>query len=331
MTLANNTVLMLNAIRNSASADYQARIPEATRTNFADISTAMRDPQYTPLLNEFTNALVTKIAKQIFSNKMAKNKLAQFKKGNLTYGKDIEDIFVEMAKAVSYDKEGSNPLTRKKPDIKTLYHRENYQAVYEVSVSDEQARNAFTSEGGLNTLSSMIVQSMYSGANYDEYVNMKNLVGSYDGYSTYEVEPITNEATAKDFVKTVRKAVADLSYMSTAYNAEGVNTYSEKEELVMLVHKDVIAEVDVEVLAKAYNMGKTNFEPIIIEVDDFGTMTDTYALLMDKDFFLIFDTLRTIETIRNPKGLFTNYFLHVWQLQSLCRFKNVVRFKTPTA
>ena len=89
-----------------------------------------------------------------------------------------------------------------------------------------------------------------------------------------------------------------------------------------------MAEVDVEVLAKAFNMGKTQFEAQVIVVDDFGGMENTLALLVDKEWFMIYDTLRTVESIRNPKGLFTNYFLHVWQLQAVSKFRNAIAFKT---
>jgi hypothetical protein len=158
---------------------------------------------------------------------------------------------------------------------------------------------------------------------------MKELLASYkDNYFDYGVPAMTDADSTKEFVKTVRKAVSDMSYMTKTYNKQGVMQQSDKSGLALLVHKDVISEVDVEVLAKAFNMGKTDFEPTVIEVDDFGTMTDTYGLIVDKAFFMVYDTLRTVENIRNPKGLFTNYFLHVQQVLSLSQFKNAVRLTT---
>lgn len=322
-----DNVELLNAIRAEASQEYQDRIPEATRTNLQVVGKAITE--YTPTLNEFTGALVSKIALQLFANKMAKNRLAKFKKGSLENASDIEEIFVAMAQGIAYDKEGSDVLARKKPDTKSLYYKENYQQTYEVSVSDVQVKQAFTTSQGITNLTNHIINSMYSGANHDEYLSMKNLFNLYDtNFKKVTVSNVTDETTGKAFVKAVKKACTNLTFMSSEYNAEGVKTYTEESDQVLLVHKDVMAEVDVEVLAKAFNMGKTQFEAQVIVVDDFGGMQNTLALLVDKEWFMIYDTLRTVESIRNPKGLFTNYFLHVWQLQAVSKFRNAIAFKT---
>jgi hypothetical protein len=160
---------------------------------------------------------------------------------------------------------------------------------------------------------------------------MKNILAQYAAnYFNYQVEAITSEAAAKDFVKTVRKAINDVSFVSSLYNKAGVKTRTEAQDLVLLVHKDVVAEVDVEVLAKAFNLGKTDFQAEIEVMDDFGAMTDTYALLIDKSFFMVYDTLREVAQQYNADGLFTNYFFHVWQILSTSQFKNAIRFTTAT-
>ena len=322
-----DSVKMINAIRSEASAEYQERIPVATRENLQTVGKAITE--YTPTLNEFTNALVSKIGVQLFATKMAKNKLSKFKKGMLSNASDIEEIFVAMAQGISYDKDGQNVLARKKPNVSSLYYKENYQQTYEVSVSDAQIKQAFTSEQSMANLTLQIINSMYSGANHDEYLNMKNLMSAYEtSYKSVIVPSVVDESSAKAFMKAIRKTVTDLTFMSDQYNAENVKTYTEESEQVLLIHKDVLAEVDVEVLAKAFNLGKTDFETQIVVVDDFGGMSSTLALLVDKDWFMMYDTLRTVESIRNPKGLFTNYFLHVWQIQAVSKFKNAVAFKT---
>ena len=99
---------------------------------------------------------------------------------------------------------------------------------------------------------------------------------------------------------------------------------------MLLVHKDVVAEVDVEVLAKAFNLGKTDIQVQVVVMDDFGSLADTYGLLVDKDWFRVYDTLSHMEPQRNAQGLFTNYFYHVHQTLSASRFKNAVRFTTAT-
>lgn len=323
------SVDILNNIRANASQDYQNRIPLATQQNIPQVGNALQT--YTMLYNEFCDALVNKIGKTILENKLFKNRLARFKSGSLTTAQDVEEIFVEMAKAEgSYNPSGPNPLGRRNPpDVKVLYHRLNRQDYYAISIGDIDFIRVFRSEATLSNFIQAMINSVYSGANWDEYLAMKNLLATYNGYADYSVVAIVGDddgLSAKHFVKTVRKASQDMTFASTELNAEGVRTWTPVENQVLLIHKDVLAEVDVEVLAKAFNMGKTDIQVEIIPVEDFGTLENTYGLLVDKEFFRIWDTLSHMEPQRNAQGLFTNYFYHVHQILSLSRFKNAVRF-----
>lgn len=328
------SIATLNIIRANASEDYQNRIPEATQQNIASIGQAFQT--YTMVYNEFIDALLNKIGKTILEQKLFKNKLSRFKSGAITNAQDVEEIFIEMAKAEgSYNPAGPNPLGRREmPDVKVIYHRMNRRDYYCVSVGDVDFVRVFRSEATLDAFISGLINSVYSGAEYDEWVAMKNLLATYKTYFDYEVPAITatNAAeSAKTFVKTLRKAVQDLSFASTEYNAAHVKTWSNPNDLVLLVNKDVVAEIDVEVLAKAFNMGKTDIQTAIVVMDDFGALTDTYGLLVDKNFFRVFDTLSHFEPQRNAQGLFTNYFYHVHQILSASTFKNAVRFKVAAA
>ena len=322
------SVSVLNNIRANASDEYQMRIPEATQQNIATIGNALQT--YTMLYNEFCAALVNKIGKTILEQKLFENRLARFKSGAISTQQDVEEIFVEMSKAEgAFDPDGTNPLGRREhPDVKVIYHRQNRQDYYAITIGDIDFVRVFRSEATLDAFISSLINSVYSGANYDEYQAMKNLLATYDKYFDYGVTAITDEASAKDFVKTVRKASQDMTFASKSYNAAGVTTWTPVENQVLIVNKDVIAEVDVEVLAKAFNMGKTDIQVEIVVVDDFGSLTNTYGLLVDKDWFRIWDTLSHMEPQRNAQGLFTNYFYHVHQILSASTFKNAIRFTT---
>lgn len=324
---------ILNSIRDEASQDYQNRIPQATRENIAAIGNAFET--YDVVYNEFLTALMHKIGRTILETKLFENKLARFKQGGVVSPHDVEEIFIEMAKAEgSYDKDGKNPLGRRNPsDVKVIYHRQNRQDYYAISIGDIDFVRVFRSEATLDSFIQAQINSVYSGANYDEWLAMKNLLASYEGYYDYQVPEITGtnaETSAKAFVKTLRKAVQDLSFASTKYNAAGVKTWSDPGNLVLFINKDVLAEVDVEVLAKAFNMGKTDINVEIFPMDDFGALGDTYGLLVDKDWFRVFDTKIHMEPQRNAHGLFTNWFYHHHQILSASTFKNAVRFTTAT-
>lgn len=322
------SVSVLNNIRDNASQEYKARIPVATQENIISVGNAL--DTYNLLYNDFFPALFNKIGKTMIESRLFKNKLARFKSGSIFTQQDVEEMFIEMSKAEGkYDPTGPNPLGRRSgPDVKVVYHRQNRQDYYPITIGDLDVIRVFRSEASLDTFITGLFNSVYSGAEYDEWLAMKNLLATYDGYFDYGVAEITDEITAKDFVKTVRKASQDMTFASTALNKAGVMTWTPVEKQVLFINKDVLAEVDVEVLAKAFNMGKTNIQVEVVSMDDFGELTDTYGLLVDESFFRVWDTLSKMEPQRNAQGLFTNYFYHIHQILSLSPFKNAVRFTT---
>lgn len=328
---ASYSIAILNNIRANASTEYANRIPEATRGNIETIGQYLTE--YEPLRNEFANALMTKIGKTIVSTKMAQNPLARFKSGGVVTPHDVEEIFIGMAKAEgAYDPDGKNPLGRRQPpQTDVAYYRQNRQDKYVVSIGDLDYKRVFTSPERLDAYISGLINSLYSGDNYDEYLAMKKILAVWgEKYAKYGVpafDGTDNQKAAKSFIKALRKAVLDTTLtVSDQYNVAGVVTKSEAADLVLLVHKDVMVETDVEQLATAFNQSHTDMKvvPTIIPMDDFGDMTDTYGLLVDKEFFRIFDTLFHMETVRNGDGLFTNYFLHHHQILGLCPFKTSV-------
>ena len=61
---------LLNTIRDNASQEYQARIPEATQTNVSEIGDLLISD--VNLANEFTSALVNKVAFMFVHKKIFK-------------------------------------------------------------------------------------------------------------------------------------------------------------------------------------------------------------------------------------------------------------------
>lgn len=328
---------VLNKIRSTASTDYQDRIPEATRENFTQIGQAFQT--YTPLYNEFCSALLNRIGLTLFESATFQNKLAPLKMGQITTGQDVQEIFVAMAKAEgSYDPKGLNPLGRRDPaDVSVVYHRMNRQDKYVMSIGDLDFRRNFTSPAVLDAFLSAQLNSIYMADERDEYAMFKQLLGSYNfegkSYFDYEVplmDGANNATAAKQFVKTLKKAVQDQSFISSEFNAAGVERRTSPDNFLLLLHKDMLPEISVEVLMSAFDGSQAQIKPEIITLDDFGPLTSgsnhTYGLLVEKDFARIWDTVIHSEQIRNPEGLFTNTFYHHHQILSLSPFKNAVRF-----
>ena len=325
-----NAMTLLNTIRANNSASYQDRVPEATRDNIREVGAAINNYQATQ--NEFLNALVNRIALVLVTSKSYENPWKKFKKGILSYGEAVEEIFVQIAKAHNYDPETAEKELYKReiPDVLTAFHRVNSKLFYKTTVSNEQLRLAFLSENGLQDLIGRIVDSLYSGAETDEYLTMKQMVtkGIMDG-DFYPVHIETPSAsTIKGIVSQIKGMSNKLTFMGSKYNAVGVTTHTPKSDQVLLIDADFDAMVDVEVLAAAFNMSKAEFMGQRVIIDDFGEATGVYAAIVDKDYFNVWDSFIGFTENYNGQGLYWNYFYHVWKIYSTSPFANAIVFTT---
>lgn len=339
------SVEVLNTIRNNADSEYQNRVPVATKDNIADIGRAFQT--YSLAYNTFIESLVHKIGLTLLQTKSFKNKLARFKSGTILTEQDIEEIWVDQFRTAegAYDKEGgmgeggTHPLKRRSyNDVKVMYHRMNRQDKYVITIGMVDVIRAFRSEGTLNAFLTAQFNSIYTGAEYDEYVHMKKLFAEAIADKekpmfTYNVPAIDGTVdTARTFIRTAKKAVKDMEYPSTLYNPAGVKTMSSANELVMFVNKDVAVHMDVDFYAQIFGPNYAKMSIEVIELDNFGSDdTGTYAIICDKDWFKVYDTLNMLDDIKNPDGLYKSYWLHIWQILSYSKFKNAIRIAKATA
>lgn len=340
------TVDILNSIRNNADAEYKNRVPEATQANIADIGRVL--DEYTPLYNTFINALLHKIGLTIIQTDLFTNKLAPFKSGKLLTGQDVEDIFVEAYREAegSYDKEGGvgeggvHPFKRRSyQDVEVNYYRMNRQDKYTITIYKDDVIRAFRSEDKLAQFITAQFNSLYTGANYDEYVHMKQLFveaiagGMFKDYIVPEIKDDGTEAATqkacKAFVRTVKKAIADVSYPSREYNPAKVMTHADKSQLALFILKDIPPHLEVDLYSQVFGPSYAQLGVPIVELDNFGSdNSGTYALLVDKDIFKCYDVKNEMTSLFNPDGLYTNYWLHIWQILALSKYKTAVRLGT---
>ena len=323
---------ILNTIRNEASSTYQERIPVATQNNIRDVGNAMM--RYQTTQNEFLSALVNRIARVIITSKSYTNPLRRFKKGILEYGESIEEVFVNIAKAHQYDPAvaENEVFKREIPDVLAAFHKMNYQNFYKVTISNEQLRQAFLSAEGITDLISRIVDTLYSGSEFDEFLIMKQLIvdAANDGkFFPVSIPAITAE-NAKEIVTKIKSVSNQLEFMSAQYNEMGVLTYTRKPDQILIMDAAFDAVIDVEVLASAFNMEKAEFMGQRVLIDNFGTLTGVVAALVDADWFMVYDNFIGFTENYNGEGLYWNYWYHVWKTFSNSPFANAILFTTQT-
>jgi hypothetical protein len=328
-----NGVNVLNVIRQNATAVYQDRIPEATAENLHEVGDAILT--YEAQANEFVNALVNRIGLVILNNRMATNPLAALKKGRLAVGETIEEIYIDVIKAQTYDPRAAQDTLFKRhlPNVSSVFHSVDSQLNYPLTISNEQLRKAFLSYDSLDRFIAGLVDSMYKSATLDEFIQMKQLISEWNENSRFIVEPITavtDAASAREAMIKI-KAVSDgMTIFNNQMNYAGVWTSTPKEEQYLITTPDFNARMDVDVLAAAFHMDKAEFAGHVIVVDNIGDLGDDgiEAILVDKNWYQVYDYLRTFKTAYNGEGLYWNYFYHVWMVYSLSPFANAVAFGT---
>lgn len=356
VTLTNSSVDILNVIRENASQNYRDYVPKATADadSIRQIGAVIMD--YPNLQNEFLSALVNRIGRVLITSKMYSNPWAMFKKGLLEFGETIEEIFVNIAKPFQFDQSvaESEVFKREIPDVRAAFHIMNYQKFYKTTISNDQLRQAFLSWEGITDLIAKIVDAMYTGANYDEFLTMKYLLARHilDGHM-YPVEiPTVSTENMKTIVSDIKGISNAMEFLSTEYNLTGVATHTPKADQYMLINSKFDAVMDVEVLASAFNMEKAEFLGKRVLVDSFGKLDiarlavlfkddPTYieptsdeltaldkipAVIVDKDWFMIFDNYQNFTEQYNGQGLYWNYWYHVWKTFSVSPFANNALF-----
>jgi len=325
----NESYDIVNAIRNS-NPNFANYVPLATAENVAEVGAGILINQ--TIQNEFITSLVDRIGLVVIRNVSLNNPLKKFKKGQMPLGRTIEEIFTDITKGKKYDPEGAEETVFKReiPNVKTLFHERNRQDFYEQTIQDDSLKTAFVSWRHFESFISSVINAIYNSAEVEEYEYMKLLVDNYFAkglFTVVKVDKPDTETAARNFVKKLRATATKLTLPtgSRDFNSLAVRTRSDVNDLHLIIDADLNAEMDVEVLARAFNMNKTDFIGNVTVIDGFSS-TGLEAVLVDKEWFMVYDNLMKLETIRNPKGLYWNYFYHVWQTLSVSRFANAVAF-----
>ena len=332
---------VFNVIRENSSEVYLNTVPSATSDNINTISNILFNDAYQPMLNEFVNNLINRIALTIVRNKSYDNPLSIFKKGSVPLGTDIQDIYENPAVAEDYEYSNTamaKLLTITDPDTHVAYYRRNRQDLYTKTISREGLQGAFTSWENFESYIGSITTSLYSGNYIDEFKYTKDIIDGAYNQGKVIVETVSNpvdNATSKAFVKKVRALFNKLSFPSTDYNAYSkfsgakgtITTWTDKERMVLIITADALAEVEVETLAQAFNLSYADMQARIVVVDKFAN-DEIVAVLCDESWLQIYDNLFRFDEFYNARTMSWNEYLHAWGTFAICPFANAVVLAT---
>ena len=357
-TLQASTLDILNAIRQNASYDYQQSVPVVTKAS--DIPKVGEVICGTPAFaNQYVNALVNRIALVMAKSATFNNPYASLKKGYLEFGETVEEIFVQIAKAVDYtpEKGAAREFKRTLPDVKSAFHTMNLRVMYPVTIQDEDLRLAFLAESGVQDLVAKIVDSVYKAAEYDEFLMFKYLLIKAVSHGKMFPMSIGAGTDLEEVGATFRGASNDLTFMKTKYNASGVRTTTPRKNQAIFMDSWFNAKYDVGLLAAAFNMDKATFTGSLHLIDDWTSfdnerfevirensdgleevtanelalMKNVKAVLVDTEWFQVYDNNAKFTEQYCASGMYWNYFYHVWKTISSSPFSNAIVFVTDTA
>lgn len=356
-TLNASTVDILNTIRANASQEYQNLVPEITKADeIPRVGEVVMG--YPGLANQFLSALMNRIAAVRVKSATFNNAYAQFKKGYLEFGETVEEVFVNICKAreFSAEKAEARELKRSVPDVRTAMHIMNWRVQYPLTIQHRDLERAFLSADGVTDLIARLVGSLSTAAEYDEYLLFKYLIiKGVNAGAMYRlnIQPGPFGPQYFNIFATAFRGVSNtLPFMSNKYNAAGVTTNTNKDAQLIIMDASFNASFDVNVLASAFNMDKANFMGKLMLMDDFTTfdnerfdviransdmieevtaeelnrMRNVRAIILDSEWFQVYDNLQQMSETQVASGLYWNYFLNVWKTVSYSPFSNAVVF-----
>ena len=262
------------------------------------------------------------------------------------------------------EKADEREFKRTLPDVRSVFHVINWRVVYPITVQDEDLYTAFNSIDGVTDLITKIVDSVYTSAEYDEFLLFKYLIikAVNEGVIKSDHVKVSNvtdmtEADHKAFAKKFRSYANKFKFMSDKYNNEGVKNTTPSDRQCIFMDSDFNASYDVDVLAQAFNMDKADFVGKLYLIDDFTTfdnerfdvirkesdgleevtqaelanMAKVKAILFDDEFFQVYDNKKKMTEKYVASGMYWNYFYHNWKTVSFSPFANAMAFVADTA
>ena len=345
-------VTSLNALREmsvSGSSIYHQYIPIIDENT--SISTLAEPVLTVPAVaNDFMSMLVNRIVYTQFEAKLFNNPLKVLEGDRIPLGYAGQEIFTNPAKGRKYNVNDFAGLLQKyEADTKVQYMTLNSDLQYPVTVTRHDLKKAFTSWADLDRFIDQLSNSLYNGAYINDFRMTKNLVGSaysYGGVQVQQVSAITDDASAKAFVKAARNLFLGFQVPSASYNAwamvggygNPITTWSNPEDIVVLLRNDVRTDIDVDVLASAFNMDKATLMGNLLAVDNFDIIDDEgvkrfdgsniLALIADKSWFRIKQQDLYLDEFYNANNRTWQYYLNNTKMFQYSLFANAVVLAT---
>ena len=306
----------LNEIRETLIQDnalYQEQIPLVNHYTSSQVYGQSLLALPSDLRNKFIQSLVNRIAYTKFVMDYFENPLQELAGDDLPLGAIGQEIYVNPAKGRVYNIDDfAGLLAKYESDVKAEYSEINFDVQYPVTIIRKELEKAFVSWGDFESFLMGISTSLYNGAYIDDYKYTKKLISNAYRSNSVQMGTFTFSNPAaptadelKAFVKKLREIFLNFKSPSSSYNAwakvggygHAIVSWSKPEDVVVFISNKLASELDVDVLASAFNMDRAELMGKVYYVDNFDIYDDDgvrqfdgsaiYALICDKRWFKI--------------------------------------------
>ena len=148
-------------------------------------------------------------------------------------------------------------------------------------------------------------------------------------YAVNVADPTASAENAKKLTKLVKTYIGQMKFPHPEYNIAGADSCANDQTIFYITTPEIDAELDVEVLATAFNMNKVDITVRKIIIDKFDDPNIKLALF-DMRFFNVRENFRTLTDSRNGAALTWNYFYTMSEMFSYSPFFPCIIFTTDT-
>lgn len=311
-------VEIYNAVRSSCSPQFQIRVPKATQGNIRRTVDTMRSFPY--LRDEFTGVLIQRLIGLYIQHADWDDplKLVGSPRTLKRYGSTYEQAAVGLVKARTrnFNQEylGDDVYGRYSLPTASVFHPLTFDHYYPITIPEDALLTAFDGESGMSDYIAEIMNAPILSDRNDMYLMKTQCFAEYarkGGFYRVHTPDVGNadstEADAKTLLRLIQQKANELKSLPMSamgrYNAMGWVTPWRDSEAILFATPQVIAALNVEALAAAFNIDRANVPYRIIPIpeDMFGiggAAGKVQAVLTTEDFFFCWDEM--LETTNSP-------------------------------
>lgn len=311
-------VEIYNAVRSACSPQFQVRVPSATQGNIRNAVDTVRSFPY--LRDEFTGVLIQRLIGLYIQHADWDDplKLVGSPRTLKRYGSTYEQAAVGLveARTRNFNKEylGDDVYGRYSLPTASVFHPLTFDHYYPVTIPEDALLTAFDGESGMSDYIAEIMNAPILSDRNDMYLMKTQCFAEYarkGGFYRVHTPDVgkadSTEDDAKALLRLIQQKANELKSLPMSamgrYNAMSWVTPWRDSEAILFATPAVIAALNVEALAAAFNIDKANVPYRIIPIPEEmfgigGTAGKVQAVLTTEDFFFCWDEM--LETTNSP-------------------------------